>query len=87
MTADKWTEQRAGIDCYLCPPRLLSHASLTFVADLSASSVYLEKDQRFRGLSWLILNEHATSLDELPESTYAAEAPTSAADAEAFLQE
>ena len=50
-TDEKWSEQEAGIGCYLCPPRLVHHKSLTFVAHLSTSSLYLEGDQRFRGLS------------------------------------
>jgi diadenosine tetraphosphate (Ap4A) HIT family hydrolase len=67
---EKWTEQEAGIGCYLCPPRLEHHQSLTFVAHLSTSSLYLEEDQRFRGLSCLILNVHATRLDALSEENY-----------------
>jgi diadenosine tetraphosphate (Ap4A) HIT family hydrolase len=73
MTAgDKWTQQEAGIDCYLCPPRLSTHSGILFIAHLTASSLYLDKDQRFRGQSSLILTEYATRLDALPERAYSA---------------
>jgi|ERR1700677_3448850 diadenosine tetraphosphate (Ap4A) HIT family hydrolase len=73
MTAgDKWTQQEAGIDCYLCPPRISAHTGLTPIAHLSVSSLYLEKDQRFFGLSCLILTDHVTRLDALPEKAYGA---------------
>jgi diadenosine tetraphosphate (Ap4A) HIT family hydrolase len=62
----------AGIDCYLCPPRLSAHSGLTLVAHLSASSLYLDKDQRFRGQSSLILTDHATRLDALSAAAYIA---------------
>lgn len=72
MTAakDKWTEQEAGLDCYLCPPRLSAHPGIILVACLSASSLFLQRDQRFRGHCCLILAEHVTRLDALPEKTY-----------------
>jgi hypothetical protein len=69
---DKWTAQEAGIDCYLCPARLSAHTGLMLVAHLSASSLYLDKDQRLRGQSSLILSGHATRLDALWEPTYIA---------------
>ena len=71
-TDEKWSEQEAGTGCYLCPPRLVHHKSLTFVAHLSTSSLYLEGDQRFRGLSCLVFNNHATRLDTLPEEAFTA---------------
>jgi diadenosine tetraphosphate (Ap4A) HIT family hydrolase len=69
---DKWTEQEAGIDCYLCPPRLSAHTRLMLVAQMSASSLYLNNDQKFRGQSSLILTGHATRLEALSEATYIA---------------
>jgi ATP adenylyltransferase len=69
---DEWKQQEAGINCYLCPPRLASHVSLKLIAHLSTSSLYLEKDQRFRGLCSLILTEHKTRLDALSAAAYIA---------------
>jgi diadenosine tetraphosphate (Ap4A) HIT family hydrolase len=42
------------------------------VAPLSASSLYLNNDQKFRGQSSLILTGHATRLEALSEATYIA---------------
>lgn len=36
MANEKWTEQEAGIGCYLCLPRLAAHMSLTLIAQHSA---------------------------------------------------
>ena len=71
-TNDKWTEQEAGIDCHLCQPHLSAHPGLIFIAHLSASSLYLALDQRFRGHSSLILSDHEARLEVLPERAYAA---------------
>jgi ATP adenylyltransferase len=71
-TNDKWAEQEVGLDCYLCPPRLAAHVSLKLIAHLSTSSLYLERDQRFRGLCSLVLTDHITRLDALPEKAYTA---------------
>jgi diadenosine tetraphosphate (Ap4A) HIT family hydrolase len=72
VTDANWTEQEAGIHCYLCTPRLSAHGGLLLIARLSASSLYLEKDQRFRGQSSLILTDHVTRLDAIPEKIYTA---------------
>lgn len=72
VAVDKWLEQEAGRDCYLCPPRIDAHPDIMLIANLSASSLYLAKDQRFLGQSSLILTEHLTKLDALPEKTYLA---------------
>ena len=72
MTADQWKEQESGNGCYLCQPRLSAHTGLLLIAHLSASALYLESNQRFRGLSSLILNEHVTRLDAIPEDEYTA---------------
>jgi diadenosine tetraphosphate (Ap4A) HIT family hydrolase len=71
-TDDKWSEQEAGIDCYLCPAGLSAHTGLKLVAHLSVSSLYVTKDQRFLGLSSLILTDHKTRLDALSEAAYIA---------------
>jgi hypothetical protein len=69
---DNWTNQEAGIDCYLCPPRVSAPTALVLVERLSVSSLYLEKDQRFLGLSSLILTDHATRLNALSQAAYIA---------------
>jgi diadenosine tetraphosphate (Ap4A) HIT family hydrolase len=71
-TNDKWAAQEAGLDCYLCAPRLSGQIGIMFIATLSASSLYLARDQRFRGQSILILTDHVTQLDALPEKAYTA---------------
>jgi diadenosine tetraphosphate (Ap4A) HIT family hydrolase len=72
VTEDPWRQQELGIGCYLCPPQLSASLGTFLIARLSVSSLYLVEDQRFRGLSTLIFNEHVTRLDALPEEVYAA---------------
>ena len=71
-TEDKWREQEAGLDCYLCPARLSAHTGMMLIAALSTSRSYLAVDQRFRGQCSLILTNHVTQLEELPEEAYTA---------------
>ena len=71
-TGDTWGDQEAGTGCYLCAPRLTQHPGITLIARLAVSTLYLGKEQRFRGASILILEQHATRLDELEPSVYAA---------------
>jgi diadenosine tetraphosphate (Ap4A) HIT family hydrolase len=70
-TEDAWKLQELGIACYLCPPQLSESLGTLLIAQLSVSGLYLVKDQRFRGLSTLILNDHVTQLDALTEDVYA----------------
>jgi hypothetical protein len=69
---DPWSLQQLGVGCYLCQPRVSEHLGVLLIAKLAVSSLYLAKDQRFRGLSTLILNDHATGLDVLVQDVYAA---------------
>jgi diadenosine tetraphosphate (Ap4A) HIT family hydrolase len=71
-TEDPWRLQELGIGCYLCPPRRSENLGSSLIAQLSVSGLYLVKDQRFRGLSALILNEHATQLEALSAAVYEA---------------
>src|SRR5580693_1935301 len=72
LMRDEWAEQEAGVNCFLCLPRLAFHSSLRLIASLSTSSLYLGLDQRFRGQSTLILTDHATRLEALSETAYSA---------------
>jgi diadenosine tetraphosphate (Ap4A) HIT family hydrolase len=67
---DPWGQQEAGVGCYLCLPRLAQHAGIQPIAALSVSSLYLLKEQRYRGESCLVLNVHVTRLDALDEHEY-----------------
>jgi diadenosine tetraphosphate (Ap4A) HIT family hydrolase len=72
IAEDQWSRQEFGIDCYLCPPRLSKHPGILQIAQLSEATLYLERDQRFRGLCALILNDHVTELDALTANAYPA---------------
>lgn len=67
-----WHQQQAGTGCYLCPPKVTATTDILLIAPLSVSTLYLTQDQRFRGHSVLILNDHATALDALSPSTFTA---------------
>jgi diadenosine tetraphosphate (Ap4A) HIT family hydrolase len=71
-TEDPWSLQELGSGCHLCPPRRSANLGAFLIAELSVSGLYLVKDQRFRGLCTLILNDHVTQLDALTENVYAA---------------
>jgi len=72
-TPSDWSRRLAADDCRYCPPRLRMHHSYLDVARLSRSTLYLNRDQRFRGYSLLIYDGgHATALEALPTADYAA---------------
>ena len=57
--------------CTLCAPRPASNAHTLEIASLSISTLYLYRDQRFRGYSLLIFDaRHATGLEELSDDEY-----------------
>jgi diadenosine tetraphosphate (Ap4A) HIT family hydrolase len=59
------------IDCPLCPPRPASNLHAIEIAPLSISTLYLRRDQRFRGYSLLAFEaRHATGLEELSAGEY-----------------
>ncbi|MEP7359770.1 MAG: HIT family protein, partial [Anaerolineales bacterium] len=58
-------------NCSLCPPRPASNAHTLEVAPLSISTLYLRRDQRFRGYCLLTIDaRHATGLEELTAAEY-----------------
>ena len=58
-------------DCTLCPPRPASTPHAIEIAPLSISTLYLRRDQRFRGYCVLVFDaRHATGLEELDTAEY-----------------
>ena len=58
-------------NCSLCRPRPASNAHTLEIAPLSISTLYLNRDQRFRGYSLLLFDaRHATGLEELSGAEY-----------------
>lgn len=63
---DKWSALIRGEGCPLCAPREDSNAYHEKVADLSISTLYLNRNQTYRGYCLLIFNpRHATGLETL----------------------
>ena len=70
---DDWNARVAGIGCPLCAPRPESNDHWDFIATLSASSLYLAKNQTYRGQCQLVFDlRHASRLDQLSSDEYAA---------------
>ena len=62
-----------GEGCVLCAPRPESNDHWDFIETLSASSLYLAKNQTYRGQCQLVFDRrHAARLDQLTEDEYAA---------------
>ena len=58
-------------NCALCPPRPASKDHVLEIAPLSISTLYLNRDQRFRGYCLLVFDAcHATGLEELSLGEY-----------------
>ena len=61
-----------GVACPLCKPRPASNHEWDFVAALGASSLYLNRNQTYRGHCLLIFDpRHAARPDELSEPEWA----------------
>jgi diadenosine tetraphosphate (Ap4A) HIT family hydrolase len=70
---DDWGTRVAGTACPLCAPRPTSNAHWDLVTALSASSLYLARNQTYRGQCQLIFDRrHAARLDQLNPNEYAA---------------
>jgi diadenosine tetraphosphate (Ap4A) HIT family hydrolase len=70
---DEWIEKVAGTGCPLCAPRPESNDHWDYIASLSASSLYLVKNQTYRGQCQLVFDlRHAARLDQLTADEYAA---------------
>jgi len=68
-----WNSLVSGNGCARCAPRPASNDHWDFVAALSASSLYLAKNQTYRGQCQLVFDRrHAARLDQLTDEEYAA---------------
>ncbi len=72
MTTQRpWAEKLSGEGCRICPPRPARDGDKVEVARLGVSTLYLKRDQRFRGYCVLIFDpRHATDLPELTDAEY-----------------
>ena len=61
----RWAALVDGRECPFCKPMPDDSPYSLKIARLSCSTLWLEKDQRFRGYCVLILDRHATELTQL----------------------
>lgn len=70
---DEWNARVAGTGCPLCAPRPESNDHWDLVAPLSSSTLYLAKNQTYRGQCQLTFDlRHVARLDQLTADEYAA---------------
>jgi diadenosine tetraphosphate (Ap4A) HIT family hydrolase len=70
---DEWNARVAGTGCPLCAPRPESNDHWDLVVALSVSSLYLAKNQTYRGQCQLVFDlRHVARLDQLTEDEYGA---------------
>lgn len=72
MNDTEWQRRIAGTDCPFDSPRPQSNDYWDFIAPLSVSSLYLSKNQTYRGQCLLILDRHAVRPEELSADEWAA---------------
>lgn len=73
MDSGKWDRLARGVDCPFDAPRAQSNDEWHMVATLSASTLYLSKNQTYRGHCLLILDlKHATRPDQLSPQEWTA---------------
>ncbi len=66
-----WDNWHTGAACGACAPREPNNEVRLLIAPLSISTLYLHRDQRFRGYSFLIFDaRHASCLEELDNAEY-----------------
>ena len=71
LKQESWYHSRYALQCHLCAPREPNNEHRLFIAQLSVSTLYLFRDQRFRGYSLLTYDSrHATVLEELSNAEY-----------------
>ncbi|MGH8143443.1 MAG: HIT family protein [Steroidobacteraceae bacterium] len=64
--SDHWEQRRAGVGCPLCAPRPDVNESVLLVRKLPVSSLYLARNQTYRGQCMLVYDvRHVNRLDEL----------------------
>ncbi len=68
---DLWDNWRDGIGCPVCARREPNNETGVEIARLSISTLYLFRDQRFRGYAVLVFDpRHACTLEELNDGEY-----------------
>ncbi len=73
MSDTRWHTLERGVDCPLDAPRPASNEHWDLIAALSVSSLYLSKNQTYRGHCTLIFDpRHATRLDQLSATEWRA---------------
>ncbi|MBA3943826.1 MAG: HIT family protein [Herpetosiphonaceae bacterium] len=76
MMGSSWTEfwnWMNGARCPLCAPRPKTDPYKIEIAQLTVSTLYLDRDQRFHGYSVLIFDpRHATGIEQLTSEEYKA---------------
>lgn len=73
MDREAWKNLVAGDGCPLCAPRPETNDHWDYIATLSSSSLYLAKNQTYRGQCQLVFDlRHAARLDQLSSDEYAA---------------
>ena len=73
MNRTDWDRRVKGDGCPLCAPRAESNDHWDLIATLSISSLYLAKNQTYRGQCQLTFDaRHVARLDELTADEYAA---------------
>jgi diadenosine tetraphosphate (Ap4A) HIT family hydrolase len=66
VSMDAWEQLSRGVDCPLCAPRADFDASVYRVRQLSSCTLYLARDQRYRGTCRAIYDRrHVNRIDEL----------------------
>lgn len=66
-----WDDLSAGKDCPFCQPYQASNPFSLKIADLGVSSLYLSRNQTYRGCCLLVFNaRHATGLEKLSAGEY-----------------
>ena len=67
----EWTERVEGLNCRFDQPRAELAKDLHFVEQLSASTLYLERNQSYRGYCVLIYDRgHVARIDQLTRNEW-----------------
>jgi len=73
MDNSRWEQLARGVECPLDAPRPSSNEHWEFVAALSASSLYLSKNQTYRGHCQLVFDpRHVARVDQLSAAEWSA---------------
>lgn len=71
MTLASWSDLRLGRGCPLCAPRPKANEYVYFVAELSISTLYLARDQTYRGTCAIVYDPaHVTRSSDLSDAEW-----------------